>query len=128
MARKSPRLFKSFEDFALAYEDGRFDTDDITDLKDPILLDWCARLTDWAPAVAVLFNREASAVTIDRIAQHEMPELRRLACMHPSCSIQTLQRMALDSDKDVQTTAEEFLQKQEAGWGAKQRNGKRAFA
>ncbi len=111
MAGKGNYRFPAFEDFAQAWYQGDFDCDSIADFNDPLVLDWCSRLEDWAPKVALCFNRFTGAVTLDRISQHEMPELRRLTCFHRNVSVETLQRLLGDSDQICRETAQEYLEK-----------------
>ncbi|MBU0983092.1 MAG: hypothetical protein KKA42_04430 [candidate division Zixibacteria bacterium] len=99
MATKRRWNFESFEDVWQAWNAGEFTCDDIADFESPMLLDWVARLDDWAPKVALCFNRQTSAVTLDRISQHDMPELRRLVCYHPNVSVETLHRLLDDGDR-----------------------------
>ncbi|HUV31629.1 MAG TPA: hypothetical protein VMY05_11145 [Acidobacteriota bacterium] len=115
MANNKRWHFLSFEDLEAKYNDGYFDCDDVAEFTDPIVLDWCARLDDWAPKVALCFNRHSSAVTLDRISQHEMPELRRLVCYHRSCSTETMERLLDDGDKFVRDAALECLEKRGVG-------------
>jgi hypothetical protein len=115
MGNKKQWHFSSFEDLETRYVDGYFDCDDIADFTDPILLDWCARLEDWAPKVALCFNRNTSAVTLDRISQHELSELRRLVCYHKNCTTETMERLLDDGDKDVRDAAVESLEKRGTG-------------
>lgn len=98
MAKKTDWRFSSYDDLLFKWNSGEFTCDDIADLKDPLVLDWCARLEDWAPKIALCFNRKTSSVTLDRMSQHEMPELRRLVCFHPNCSMETLERLTADFD------------------------------
>ena len=84
MAQRKQWRFHNFDDMAAKYADGWFDCDDIAEFHDPIILDWCARLSDWAPKIALCFNKYVSVVTLDRISQHEMPELRRRSEEHTS--------------------------------------------
>jgi hypothetical protein len=103
--------FSSFEDLEAKWNKGQFDCDDIADFNDPMVLDWCSRLEDWAPKVALCFNRKTSAVTLDRISQHDMPELRRLVCYHKNVSMETLERLLNDFDKITVESAREALHK-----------------
>ncbi|MBD3257552.1 hypothetical protein GF377_03890 [candidate division GN15 bacterium] len=111
MPNKNGLKFASFEDLEDKWNRAQFDCDDIADIDDPIVLDWCSRLDDWAPKVALCFNRNTSAVTLDRISQHEMAELRRLVCYHQNCSIETLERLLTDFDKITVESADEQLAK-----------------
>ena len=108
-------VFKSFEDLEEKYLDSKFDCDDIAEFNDPMVLDWVSRLADWAPKVALCFNRHTSAVTLDRISQSEMSELRRLVSFHRNCSLETLERMLKDGDRDIRETAREYLTKRGRG-------------
>lgn len=121
MAAKTHRHFGSFEDFSKEWFQGIYDCDSIADFEDPILLDWCSRLEDWAPKIALCFNRNTSEVTLDRIAQSEMPELRRLVCFHRNTSIQTLQRLLEDPDDICRGSAQEFLEKRSRANGHRPR-------
>lgn len=115
MPNKKNWVFKSFEDLEERYLDGRFDCDDIANFNDPMVLDWVSRLSDWAPKVALCFNHNTSAVTLDRISQCEMSELRRLTAFHKNCSLETLERMLSDGDRDIRETAREYLTKRGHG-------------
>ena len=126
MATKKQWHFSSYEDLETKYFDGYFDCDDITDINDPIILDWCSRLEDWAPKVALCFNRYTSSVTLDRVSQHEMPELRRLVCYHKNCTTETMERLLDDGDKFVRDSAQECLEKR--GTGPHWKKGRRARA
>lgn len=114
MALTNGWKFASFDDFAESWFTGKFDCESIATFTDPIVLDWCARLEDWAPQVAVCFNKFASAVTLDRISQHDMPELRRLVCFHSNTSVQTLQRLLTDQNQLCRESAQEALEKRSA--------------
>lgn len=114
MALTNGWRFASFDDFAESWFTGKFDCESIASFTDPIVLDWCSRLEDWAPQVAVCFNKQTSAVTLDRISQHEMPELRRLVCFHSNTSVQTLQRLLLDQNQLCRESAQEALEKRAA--------------
>jgi hypothetical protein len=103
--------FHNYDDLKQQWEDGAFTCDDIADFTDPLVLDWCSRLEDWAPKVALCFNRNTSAVTLDRVSQHEMPELRRLVCYHQNCAVETLERLLNDFDKATVESAQEQLGK-----------------
>ena len=111
MPKNNGLKFASYEDLEEKWQRAYFDCDDIADLDDPIVLDWCSRLEDWAPKVALCFNRNTSAVTLDRISQHEMAELRRLVCYHQNCSVETLERLLNDFDKITVESAQEALGK-----------------
>jgi hypothetical protein len=106
--------FSNFDDLEEEWNEGRFDCDDIADIDDPLVLDWCERINDWAPKVALCFNRYTSAVTLDRISQAELPELRRLVCYHQNASLETLERLLEDGDRETRETAEEYLQKKQS--------------
>ena len=111
MASSNGWRFSSYEDLEAKWNKGQFDCDDIADFNDPMVLDWCSRLDDWAPKVALCFNRQTSSVTLDRISQHEMPELRRLVCHHKNASMETLERLLNDSDRITVESAREALNK-----------------
>ena len=106
--------FSNFDDLEEDWNEGRFDCDDIADINDPLVLDWCERINDWAPKVALCFNRHTSSVTLDRISQAELPELRRLVCYHQNTSLETLERLLEDGDRETRETAEEYLQKKQS--------------
>ena len=111
MAQKTDWRFASYDDLLLKWNSGDFSCDDIADVKDPLVLDWCSRLEDWAPKVALCFNRHTSQVTLDRLSQNEMPELRRLVCFHKNCSVETLERLTGDFDNiTVQSACQQLLQ------------------
>jgi hypothetical protein len=61
--------------------------------------------------VAVLFNRYCSQVTLDRLSQSEIPEIRRLVCYHKNVSPETLGRMLEDHDFTVRETGRQYLEK-----------------
>jgi len=105
--------FAGFEDLEEKWEKGLFDCDDIADISDPLVLDWCERLNDWTSKVALCFNRFTSAVTLDRISQAPLPELRRLVCYHQNTSIETLERLLEDGDRETRETAGEYLEKKQ---------------
>lgn len=105
--------FAGFEDLEEKWEKGLFDCDDIADISDPLVLDWCERLNDWTSKVALCFNRFTSAVTLDRISQAPLPELRRLVCYHQNTSIETLERLLEDGDRETRETADEYLEKKQ---------------
>ena len=109
MATRKNWKFTSYDDLQAKWNKAQFDCDDISDFSDPLVLDWCSRLDDWAPKVALCFNRKTSAVTLDRISQHEMPELRRLVCYHKNASVETLERLLGDFDKITVESAREAL-------------------
>ncbi len=109
MATKRAWTFSSFEDLEAKYADGLFDCNDIAEITDPMILDWCERLSDWAPKVALCFNLSTSNVTLDRMSQCEMAEVRRLVCYHPNVSMETLERLQYDGDRDIRETASEYL-------------------
>ena len=111
MPKNNGLKFVNYEDLEEKWQRAYFDCDDIADINDPIVLDWCSRLEDWAPKVALCFNRNTSAVTLDRISQHEMAELRRLVCYHQNCSVETLERLLNDFDKITVESAQEALGK-----------------
>lgn len=126
MAKKK-WTFASFEDLEEEWNQGHFDCDDITDIDDSLVLDWCERIDDWAPKVALCFNRFTSAVTLDRISQAELPELRRLVCYHQNTSLETLERLLEDGDRDTRETAQEYLQKKQSPyWNRRKANRPRA--
>ena len=104
-------VFSSFEDLEEKWNEGKFDCDDMADIRDPLILDWCERIDDWAPKVALCFNRFTSSVTLDRISQSELSELRRLVCYHKNTSTETLERLLEDGDRDTRETALEYLEK-----------------
>lgn len=118
MAAKKQWVFRSFEDVEERYLKGEFDCDDIADFDDPMVLDWCERLTDWAPKVALCFNPNTSPVTLDRISQHEMPELRRLVCFHKNTTPETLERLLNDGDRECRDSAATYLAKWHPGRSA----------
>lgn len=120
MPRHNGLKFATYEDLEEKWRRAQFDCDDIADIDDPIVLDWCSRLDDWAPKVALCFNRNTSQVTLDRISQHEMAELRRLVCYHQNCSVETLERLLSDFDKITVESAYEALSKIE-GYRPKRR-------
>ena len=111
MPKKNGWIFNSYEDLEENYLQGQFDCDEISQFDDPMILDWCERLDDWAPKVALCFNKHTSPVTLDRISQSEMPELRRLVCMHKNCSIETLERLLHDGDRECRESARTYLEK-----------------
>ena len=111
MPKNGSWRFHNFDDLKVQWEQGAFTCDDIADFTDPLVLDWCSRLEDWAPKVALCFNRNTSAVTLDRVSQHEMAELRRLVCYHQNCSVETLERLLDDFDKATVESANEQLEK-----------------
>ena len=120
MPKKQNWIFKSFEDLEEKYLDGKFDCDDIAEFSDPMVLDWISRLSDWAPKVALCFNHYTGSVTLDRISQSGMPELRRLVSFHKNCSLETLERMLTDGDRDIRETAADYLTKRGRGrWSNK---------
>ena len=119
MTKKRNWSFKSFEELQDCWDQDKFDCDDVADFRDSLILDWCSRLEDWTPKIAVCFNRYTSAVTLDRISQHEMPELRRLVCFHQNCSVQTLERLLEDSDYSCRQTALEYLNKADKSYRPK---------
>lgn len=117
---KNKWQFSNFEDLEEQWNEGLFDCDDIADIDDPLVLDWCERINDWAPKMALCFNRYTSAVTLDRISQAELPELRRLVCYHPNTSFETLERLLEDGDREARDTAGEYLEKkQNPHWNRK---------
>lgn len=119
MAHKKQWNFSSFDALQDKWHSGQFSCDDVADLRNSIWLDWCSRLDDWAPKVAVCFNRNTGPVTLDRIAQHEMSELRRLACYHCNCSAETLERLLEDTDPLCRDSAREQLEKKFKGYAKK---------
>lgn len=110
MKKKQNWHFSSFEELEQKWFEGQFDCDDLADFTDPIILDWCERIEDWAPKVALCFNRNTSAVTLDRLSQHKMPEIRRLVCFHKNCSVETLTRLFNDGDEACRNAAHEYLE------------------
>jgi len=126
MAKKK-WTFSNFEDLEEEWKQGHFDCDDISDIDDSLVLDWCERIDDWAPKVALCFNRHTSAVTLDRISQAELPELRRLVCYHQNTSMETLERLLDDGDRETRETAREYLQKKQSPYWNR-RKTKRARA
>jgi len=128
MAKNNKKFwnFSSFEDFEEKYLQGEFDCDDISFFDDPVILDWCERLADWAPKVALCFNKHTSAVTLDRLSQCDLPQVRRLVCYHKNTSIQTLERLLQDGDRECRESAQEYLEQRTAGkrWA----NGHKAVA
>lgn len=126
MASRNHWQFASYEDLRSKWQRGNFDCDDIGDFTDPLVLDWVSRLEDWAPKVALCFNRNTTPVTLDRISQHEMSELRRLVCFHQNCSIETLERLLEDSDPSTRDSALEQLERRIKGYSASNRRRVRA--
>lgn len=128
MANRNEMVFKSFDDLEEKYLRGEFDCDDISGFSDPMVLDWCERLDDWAPKVALCFNLHTSAVTLDRISQHEMPELRRLVCFHKHTSAETLERLLADGDRECRESAALYLEKWHPKRAIEQKPKKKARA
>lgn len=114
--------FAGFEDLEEKWESGLFDCDDIADISNPLVLDWCERLNDWTSKVALCFNRFTSAVTLDRISQAPLPELRRLVCYHQNTSIETLERLLEDGDRETRETACEYLEKKQRTYGNRRKS------
>ncbi len=114
MARNDKWRFAGFEDLEQQWFEGQFDCDNIGEFTDPLVLDWCSRLDDWAPKVALCFNPHTSAVTLDRVSQCSTPEVRRMVCYHPNCSVETLERLMSDPDEQCRNTARECLEKRGA--------------
>ncbi|MEE8577795.1 MAG: HEAT repeat domain-containing protein [candidate division Zixibacteria bacterium] len=111
MAKKQTWNFKSCEDMEEKYLKGEFDCDDVTCFTNPMWLDWCERLDDWAPKVALCFNHHTTPVTLDRLSQCDMPEVRRLVCFHKNTSVQTLERLLTDGDRECRESAALYLDK-----------------
>lgn len=111
MSAKKKWSFPNYETIEQQWYEGKFDCDDIADFNDPLVLDWCSRIDDWAPKVALCFNRYTSAVTLDRISQSEMAELRRLVCFHRNTSMETLERLLTDGDRETRETAQTYLER-----------------
>ena len=124
MASKNSWRFTSFEDLYQKWSSDQFICDDIADFTDSLVLDWCSRLDDWAPKVALCFNRKTSAVTLDRISQHDMPELRRLVCFHQNCSVETLERLLGDNDRFTAESAAEQLDRVASSYGKQWRKSR----
>lgn len=118
--------FSSYEDLEEKYLRGEFDCDDISAFDDPLILDWCERLADWAPKVALCFNKNTSAVTLDRLSQCDLLQVRRLVCYHTNASIETLERLLADGERECRESAQERLETKASGkrWA----NGKKQFA
>jgi hypothetical protein len=111
MAKQKNWRFESFEELEERYLKSEFDCDDIADFTDSLVLDWCERLDDWAPKVALCFNRHTSSVTLDRISQSKLPELRRLVCYHRNVSMETMERLLNDGDRECREAAGLYLEK-----------------